>query len=261
MRARIEWRLGAPWLFVAWLAQPADAIVNTEEMRVEEPEPGWSGRLSLAVTGQSGNTDKSSVSVGGRLQWHEKPRTDFIVFNHSSGKTAGVRDTNRSFLHARHIQDFGPRRAWEAFGQAEENEFTRLSFRGLLGGGLRWESFESDDGDLAITTGAGAFYSREELEPFPGATDAGVDTLVRGNFYVIVKYRLNERVRLGSTTYYQPATSNHRDYRALEQATLTVNLVRRLDLKLSLDVTHDNRPPQFVKKTDTIYRTGIEYKF
>lgn len=244
-----------------WLATPAGAIVNTEDTRVKEPEPGFSGNFSLAWTGQSGNTDKSTASVGGRLQWYYQPVTDFIVFNHDSGKTSGVRDTNRSFLHARHIHELTPRWAWEAFGQAEENEFTRLSFRGLLGGGVRREAFRSDDGRLVLTAGLGGLYSREELDPAAGATDAGVDTLVRGNFYFIIKYQLNETVRLASTTYYQPATSDFQDFRALEQASLHVNLTRRLDLKISLDVAHDNRPPQLIEKTDTTYRTGIEYQF
>lgn len=254
-------RLGAPGLIVALLAPPADAIVNTEDIRVEEPPPGFSGKFSLAVSGQSGNTDKSSVSVGGRLQWVERPRTDFIVFNYDSGKTDGVRDTNRRFVHARHILQQTPRRAWEAFAQAEENEFTRLSFRGLLGGGLRWELYRSPGGDLALTAGSGAFYSREELAARPGTTDAGIDSLVRGNFYLVVKYRLNERVQFGSTTYYQPATSDPGDFRALEQAELIVNLARQLDLKISLELTHDSRPPQLIEKTDTLYRTGIEYRF
>lgn len=260
MEIRSDWRVGA-LVVLLLLTSPAAAIVNTEDTRVKEPEAGFSGQFSLAVAGQSGNTEKSSTSLGGRLQWHYRPLTDFIVINHDSGKTGGVRDTNRSFVHARHIHELTPKLAWETFGQAEENEFTRLSFRGLLGGGVRREAFRSDDGKLVSTAGLGGFISREELDPLAGTTDAGVDTLVRGNFYFVVKYQLNETVRLASTTYYQPATSDFRDYRALEQATLHVNLTRRLDLKISLDVAHDNRPPQLIEKTDTTYRTGIEFQF
>lgn len=261
MKSRFKWHHSAPAILLFLLISPASAIVNTEDIRVKQPVAGFSGLFSLAISGQSGNTDKSASSVGGRLQWYQAPVTDFIVFNHDSGKTGGVRDTNRSFLHARHIHEISRRWAWEAFGQAEENEFTRLSFRGLLGGGVRREAFRSDDNRLVLTAGLGGFYSREELEPRTDATDAGVDTLVRGNFYFVVKYQLNESVQLASTTYYQPATSDYRDFRALEQAALLVNLTQRLDLKISLDVVHDNRPPQFIEKTDTSYRTGIEYQF
>ncbi len=59
---------------------------------------------------------------------------------------------------------------------------------------------------------------------------------------------------------YQPATSDYRDYRALEQTSLHVNLTRRQDLKISLNAAHANRPPRFIEKTDTTYRTGSEYR-
>lgn len=243
------------------LTRPALAIVNIEDMRVKEPIPGFSGQIAAAIVGQSGNTDKAAASVGTRLQWHEKPVTRFIVFNYDYGKTAGVKDTNKGFLHARQIREITDRRAWEGFAQVENNEFTRLSSRGLLGASLRLVAFKSGDDRSALITGMGGFYSREKLDVRAGTTDAGVDTLLRGNFYVVVKYQMNETVRMISTTYYQPATSDSRDYRALEQASLSVVLTDRLNLTLSLEVAHDNRPPQLIGKTDVTYRTGIEYQF
>lgn len=237
------------------------AIVNIEDMRVKEPAPGFSGQVAAAVVGQSGNTDKAAASVGTRLQWHEKPVTNFIVFNYDYGKTAGVKDTNKGFMHARRIRDITDRRAWEVFVQAENNEFTRLSSRGLLGASLRLVAFKSGDDRLALITGLGGFYSRERLDARAGTTDAGVDTLLRGNFYVVMKYQLNDTVSLGSATYYQPATSDLQDFLALEQGSLHVKLTDRLNLTLSLEVAHDSRPPQLIGETDVTYRTGIEYQF
>ncbi len=240
--------------------RPASAIVDIEDLRVEKPEPGFSGRLALAADGQSGNTDKSAISFGTRLQWYHEPATDFIVVNYDVAETDGVKDTDRSFLHARHIQDFSERHAWEAFGQVQKDKFTRLSSRELLGGGLRFGFLRGNE-NLSLIAGAGAFVERERLEEAAGTTDAGSGTLARWNTYLVVKYRINDNVRVASTTYFQPATSDFQDYRALEQAALLVKLTGSLDLKLSLNVARDNRPPQLVKKTDTTYRTGIEYRF
>jgi putative salt-induced outer membrane protein YdiY len=255
------WRLVAPVLLLLCATPPAHAIVNAEDLRVQKPVPGFSGNFAAAIAGQTGNTEKSAVSLGSRLTWYEKPDTNFIVFNYDYGKTGGVRDTNKGFLHARHVHDITDRRAWEAFAQAQKDEFTRLTYRGLLGGGARLVAYRAADDSLALITGIGAFYSREKLDDRAGTTDAGIDTLVRGNFYFVVKYRLNDTVALGSTTYYQPATSDFGDFRALEQAALHVGLTDRLDLKISLDIAYDSRPPQLVDKTDVTYRTGIEYRF
>lgn len=120
---------------------------------------------------------------------------------------------------------------------------------------------KTEDDRVAAVTGVGGFIPREELDASPGATNAGVDTLLRGNFYVVVKYRLNETVRFSSATYYQPATGDFQDFLALEQASLQVKLTDRLDLSFSLEITHDSHPPQFVDQTDVICRTGIEYQF
>ncbi len=255
------WRFVTSVLLLLCLTRPAHAIVNTEDLRAQKPVPGFSGKFAAAIAGQTGNTEKSAASIGTRLTWSHKPVTNFIVFNYDYGKTGGVRDTNKGFLHARHIRDITERRAWEAFAQAQKDEFTRLTYRGLLGGGARLVTYKTDDDGLVLITGIGAFYSREKLAERAGTTDAGVDTLVRGNFYFVVKYRLNDTVSLGSTTYYQPATSDFGDFRALEQAALHVGLTDRLDLKISLDIAYDSRPPQLVDGTDVTYRTGIEYRF
>ncbi len=261
IRRPLKWRRAAPAVLFLLFIQPAAAIVNVEDLRIKAPEPGFSGRLAFAASGQTGNTDKSAASVGARVQWHRESATDFMVFNYDSSKTDGVRNTKKGFLHARHIGYLSDRRAWEAFGQVEENEFTRLSSRSLVGGGARLTLLKDKDDKVALITGLGVFYSREKLEPRAGTTDAGTETLWRGNFYLVVKYKLNETVRVISTTYFQPATNDFDDYRALERAALQVKLNDRLDLKLTLDIARDNQPPQLIKKTDTTYRTGVEYRF
>ena len=261
MRMSCAWRFVAPVAVSLCVTQPAHAIVNTEELRVQEPVAGFSGNFAAAIGGQTGNTDKSDVSIGSRLTWYEKPITNFIVFNYDYGKTGGARDTNKGFLHARHVHGITERLAWEAFAQAQKDEFTRLTYRGLLGGGARIVAYKAHDDRLKLITGIGAFYSREKLSEEAGTTDAGIDKLVRGNFYFVVMYHLNDTVSLGSTTYYQPATSDFGDFRALEQAALRVVLTHTLDLKISLDMAYDSRPPQLVDKTDVTYSTGIEYRF
>jgi hypothetical protein len=38
-----------------------------EDNRIKEPEPGISGQFALAITDQSGITEKTATSVGTRL--------------------------------------------------------------------------------------------------------------------------------------------------------------------------------------------------
>ena len=238
----------------------AHAIVNIESMRAGEPAPGYSGAVNLSVDGESGNTDKLGVNAGARLQWHGGAITRFAILRYAYAETSGVQDTNKLFFHARHIHQIDTRIAYEGFLQAERNKFARLSFRGLLGGGARW-TLEEQAGIKSLHLGLGGFYSRETLESRVGVTDNGSQDIWRVNSYVNYVHKLNDQVSVLSTTYYQPAVNDWSDFRLLEEAALSVKMTDTLSIKLSLDLAHDSKPPQAVKKTDATYSTGIEYGF
>lgn len=249
-----------PFALACLWAGQASAIVNIENMRVGAPEPGYSGHIDLAVSGDSGNTETTEASLGGRLQHHRDQTTNFAILSYEYGETNDRRNTNATFLHARHIVQYRPTRAWEAYLQAEQDEFTRLSFRGLAGGGLRFTLMEEDD-RIGLYLGAGAYYTRETLEQRAGLSDDGTDEYGRASFYLSYQHKLNPQVSLMSTTYYQPRLDDGEDFRALEQASLRVKMNDRLSLKLSVDISHDSRPPQAVEKTDVSYFTGLSYSF
>ncbi len=237
-----------------FLTSNASAIVNIENIRVQTAEDGFSGQLDLDASLQSGNTNNTRFGFGSRLQWIKGNKTNFLVLNYDYGERGGVRDINKSFLHGRHIVQRNDKLAWEGFGQLEQNEFTRLSFRGLVGAGVRYTLKEKAN-KQAMYLGLGGFYSTEQLD------DNSIDNLVRANIYLVIKHAFNKNTRFISTAYYQPAVSNTGDFRALGQIALSIAINKKLDLKLSLDITHDSQPPVSVKSTDSSFRTGVEYRF
>lgn len=261
--SKIIIRIGAHLLLL--LPLTCHAIVNVEGMRKQHSEPGLSGNMELAATGSEGNSDKSNLFAAARLQWQRNDSTTLVIANRSYGESNQVRDTNKSFLHARHIVANTADRALEGFVQLETNEFSRLDLRSLAGGGVRWALLQGPDSNatdkVLATLGIGAFYSIETLAEQTGLTDDGTETLWRMNSYFALDYKINAYTRFVSTTYYQPAISDSADYRALEQASLSVQIVDSLNLKVSLDIAHDSQPPQGVKRTDTSYKTGLVYEF
>lgn len=246
-------------LACAWSAT-AHAIVNVEDMRIGAPRPGFSGQLNVAISGKSGNTDKAETQLDTHLRWHREQVTNLLIASYDYAETNAVRDTNNTLLHARHVRQTSARRAWELFAQWEENQFARLSFRGLLGAGTRLTLRESPE-RLSLHLGIGAFYAEQKLEKEPGLSDDGRENFWRANFYLAYKHRLNEQVSLQSTTYYQPKLADGADFRALEQAALTVKMTDKLSLRLAVNIAHDSRPPETVKRTDLSYTTGLSYDF
>lgn len=247
-------------LLFAVFALPARAVVNMESLHLQEPADGFTGEIEVSASGASGNTDKSSLAAGTRLQWHAGRQTSFLVLNHASGETSGVRDTYRSFAHARHIVQVRPRWAGELFAQGEEDEFARLAFRGLIGGGVRYALLQRAAQSAAFL-GVGAFHQSETLTATAGTTDRGTERSWRGNFYLVLKHHFSETVRVISSTYYQPDVASAGDFRLLENAALDVALTDSLALRVGLEVRHDSRPPETVEETDVTYRTGLNLTF
>ena len=242
------------------LSFPVNAIVNLESLHFEKQKIGFKGMVNLSLNGSTGNTENNRTKFDAGLRLTNDQTNNYLLMSYEYGESFGQKNTDKSFIHLRHINKTESVADWEVFTQAESNTFSRLSLRWLLGAGLRFKLGEKNLNKTFIV-GLGGFYSVEELEKRTGLTDDGTETLWRANSYVLFRYKINDTVRFANTLYFQPRLSDAQDYRLLEQATLTVNQSAQLDLTLSLDMSHDSQPPQLVEKTDTSYLTGITYRF
>jgi putative salt-induced outer membrane protein YdiY len=255
-------RFLVPACLAACLYAPvsAFAIVNVEQAIIGPKQDGLHNHVEASVDGASGNTVKNSTRAEWLSAWQHGRYTEFLLLQYAYGRSNGQIDTNRFFVHLRHRTQVSTHWAVEAFAQAGRDPFARVDLRTLLGGGVRWTLLEQVE-KAAIYLGLGAFYEHERLSPRLGTTDPLDSRLWRGNVYLVLKRQLSSQFRAYSTTYYQPALRYPGDFRLLEQLAGVVVLYENLNLKLSLDVTHDSRPPQGVKPTDVRYSTGITIDF
>jgi len=243
-------------LFLILLPAQSLAIIDAEGLGVGVDKEGVNGKAGLSVNGSSGNSDKISAEGSARLAWLHGEQTEILVASHAYGKSRGVRDTNRSFVHLRHRYAWSGALDVEGFAQAQQNEFARLKLRTLLGGGVR---LKQQSGDWRYYLGLGSFYESETLRR--SAALEPKSRLWRGNSYLIMHAALNELVSLENTVYFQPAWRDSSDYRFLENASLHVSLTDSLSLRLSIELEQDSRPPAGVKTSDVNYKTGLEFKF
>jgi len=243
-----------------FLPVSALAIVNVEQAIIGPAEEGLHNRIEASVDGASGNTEKVGVKAELLSHWQHGSHADFLLLQYAYGKSSGLLDTNRFFAHLRHRTQISERWGVEGFGQLGRDPFARMSLRTLLGGGVRWTLMEESK-KAGVYLGLGIFHEHEKLSFRSGTTDPLESRVWRANSYLVLKRRLNEQVRLYSTTYYQPEMSQVADYRLLEQLSVAIKLDENLDLKLGVDITHDSRPPQGVKRTDLRYSTGITIDF
>jgi putative salt-induced outer membrane protein YdiY len=236
------------------------AIVNVEAVDVGTPTEGFSGTATASAGGASGNSNRFRGRADARLQWHADKHTDFAVFSYDYGTSRGRTDTNREFVHLRHRFQLASAWALEGFVQAERDEFARLSFRGLVGGGLRRTLLEKD-AVAAVYLGLGVMFEREILRRDFRTSDPRDESIGRANTYLSMQTRFNAQTHFSSTIFYQPAVADAADFRLLEEAALYVRLADGMDLRLNVEVRYDSRPPQTVKTTDITYTTGITVSF
>ena len=245
---------------LAVLSSSAYAIVNVEQAIIGKPPEGIHTSVDLLANGATGNTDKSSSKADLLTLWQHEQHTEFLQLQYAYGKSRGQVDTDRAFAHLRHRTSISTSWAIEGFVQVGRDPFARLTKRTLLGGGMRRVLFEEDNKSAGYL-GLGAFHEEEVLTDTLGTNDARESSLWRASTYLVLKHQLNEQVRLYSTTYYQPDLGDTADYRILEQASMLVKMAQDLDLKLSLDISFDSKPPQTVEKRDMLYSAGLEFSF
>lgn len=236
------------------------AIVDIENASISEHNPAFEARVNASISGKSGNSDTQKSSIGGRLQWADVDSINFIIFDAEKGESSGVLDSNKKFLHGRHIERVTDTYDYELFAQIESDEFTRLGSRWLVGGGLR-ASLLTSTAAHNMYLGLGVFASVEKLEELAGTTDAGKYRDIRANLYLLNDHRVTASTLIKNTLYYQPNLDSAEDYRLLEKFRLEVSINDALSVLLAFDISYDNEPPQGVEKRDFSYVTGLQYRF
>lgn len=266
----------------AALTLPAAAQVNTESMRVGAEEPGWASTIDLSSSLQRGNTERDILGAGARVQYawlhangepgtgegdetndEEVQRPTNVVFltsNYSFTRLNENRFVNNALSHLRFIREHSARFSYEAFGQHQFNEFTRLEQRLLFGGGVRFRVLQAPRAEVFL--GTGYMLERETLDLPAALPDARRSEHHRSTNYVTVRYNSeDERLRLVETLYFQTRVDRVEDYRLLSETSFEIQLLRRLALAISLNVTHDSEPPTGVKETDVVLSNSLRYSF
>ena len=235
------------------------AIVNMDALHFDNVKDNFTVDMNLAISGASGNSNRSKTALNTQFTWQNEKSINLAVFGYQYGESNSIRSENKSFIHYRYIYRLNNTMDLELFTQLEKNEFTRLSYRGLLGSGLRFSVANTNQHHAFV--GAGAFYSQEKIEFISGLTDDGIEKFSRANLYFLSQYEINPSIRFSNVLYYQPRLSRFSDYRALLDSKIDFKVNDNLNFRLSLDVSYDSEPSQSIKSTDISYMTGLTFNF
>lgn len=237
----------------------ANAIVNMDGLHFDDQSAEFTAALDLRVSGSTGNSDTNKAALDAQFSWISEKSINLAIFGYQHGESNNIRNANKAFIHYRYIHQINESFDWELFTQLETNEFTRLSYRGLLGAGIRYSLAKSEHHRAFL--GLGGFHAKEETEVTPGLTDDGVEELTRANIYFLSKYKIKPSISFSNSIYYQPNMSRLSDYRALLKSKFDFKISKDLSFRISLDIEHDSEPSQSIKSTDVSYMTGLSFEF
>ena len=248
--------------WIALIAAPhfSWGIVNIEALRMEDTHSGWKRELEVSASKLEGNTKKSKFEWGGML-FHRQPQHEsFLVYKYRYDLGAtGKADVNKQMLHLRHAQDTHKQLAWEIYGQYQKNQFTRLSFRGLLGGGVRVRVHKSKP--LVFFLGLGLFDSWETLSKNEVASDDGTVEAWRLGSYLSFKWIIDENVHFTSITYYQPKIDQLNDFYLIEEMEIKLKINQFFSFAPYYSLSRNSRPPQLIEGTDHHYGSKLKLQF
>ncbi len=241
------------------------AQVNTEALRREDLAPGLSTILGADLGCIAGNSNLLQLKSNLRFDYRKGGNHFFLVTQYQRGST----DTlfiNKGFAHLRGVKSLSPRLQVEGFVQREFNKFINLEDRQLAGGGVRimWlqrEVSSEKPPPLQLNTGIGLMWERERIDTTGlGTGEEPVFGIIRSTNYLVVQWKVDDRLTLFSTTYYQVDPRRPSDYRILWEGSLGVTLTKRLSLTLNLDLRYDSEPPTGIKHYDLEITNGVSYR-
>ena len=242
------------FFFLCVFSHSAQAIVDIESLRERAGNAsGGSAAGSFEASGDSGNSDSTDVNLSGLMQYRSDGFSNLFVIGSEYGKTSGNRSADEHLLHIRHSRVLSSQTDWEGFYQQQQNEFTRLEERILLGSGIRLRLMEQKSATFVL--GIGGFYESEQNE------GNATKEIGRSNVYLSFRKKTENSVLMVTTVYLQNKLDEFSDQRAVGGLSVSIPATSHLDFIVSINVEHDSRPPTGIEKTDWTYKTGIGWKF
>lgn len=238
------------------LTQQLFALVSIVPVEIGE-DPGSHGKVAISLETKRGNTHKDNYKLGLRFDYdNNESYHTWIEMSGEYGESNYVKDTNKLYLHLRHIHALSDKTICvEAFTQAQDNEFKLIQRRLLGGAGIRFKIFELFNEGKGYL-GVGALY--EDIQYT--SNDPKEDNF-RLNSYFAYTIKLGDDSDLSYTIFYQPKMDEFSDYVSSQKLALKLHVYKRLYLNFQVAYDVDSNPPMDVEEYDFTQTTSFVFDF
>jgi len=233
------------------------AVTSIEPVEIGQTK-GIYGDVLISLETKKGNTNKENYKASVFVA--DDNNVSYVTWGRIAaeyGETNDNEDTNKLYLHIRHIHALTKQTIrYELFGQVEEDQFKRIKNRTLLGAGLRFKVLQIFK-DAKGYIGIGAF--GESIRYTTPQDPSEFNT--RLNSYLAYSMKLGDDARLAYTLYYQPKINQFNDYAMSHKVELQLHIYQELFLSFKISYDVDSYPAIGVSDYDYTQTTSFLYKF
>ena len=247
-------------LLLSWPGSDATAQVNIEQFRSgADSTQGFSASIGLDLASRQGNVNVHRIGLQGRTDYAGPVNAAFLLLQGRLGWQDGKQFRDEGLVHVRYLRRMRGRVSPEVFAQIDFDTPRRLSFRTIVGGGLRIELLRGDR--VRASWGTDYMLEHERLDVTNDPVQDARVTVHRWANYLTTAVDFNERAGGTWTLYLQPRFDAVEDVRILSEAGLATEIVGPLSLELVFRFRYDSRPPTGTKSLDTELTSGVTVRF
>lgn len=237
---------------------PAQAIVNIEDMRMDETQPGWATSSTLTFSGKRGNLHEDKFSLNGGIQWNRDDLQvrNLILFTFNRSSAEGTTFSKDEFAHVRHTRQIAENTALELFAQHQEEPLNNSYRRQLVGSNAR---FRVEQPFIHGYFGAGIMYEERRVITLPESEVNREDW--RFNFYLNSRYELSDNADLAVSFYVQPKADDLSDVRSIINLGITSRITRLFSLTLDVSYSNESEPLFGQRHDEWTYGMGVNLRF
>ena len=227
-------------------------VINVESKRIVIDTIGWAGSLGLDFNLTKNATTVFAIGHDAHIQYKHFKHLILFINDINFVRANGGDFVNDGTQHLRYNYRFHPRIAWEAFGQTQYNQISKIKLRALAGTGPRFKLTKNENYKVYL----GSLYMFE----FENISEEVVNSKDhRWSSYLSFSLYPKNNISISSTSYIQPKLTNFRDFRISSSSQLSLGIIGSLSLSIGFDIIYDALPPSQVPKLQYILKNGLKY--
>jgi hypothetical protein len=229
-------------------------VLNIEDERIKTDTTGWSGNAFAAFNLMKSNQQFTDINGKIHVQYKTDRSLYLILSNLNLVKAGGTDFSNSGIQHLRYNYKLNDWLAAELFTQAQFNKIIGIKFRALAGAGPRFRVIKSES--FRLYAAWLYMYEYEELDK-----EDIINRNHRISSYVSFTLKLNDRLKLINTSYFQPLINDFNDFKFSSETDFEIMISKKFSYALSYSYYYDAFPPLEVPQSVYALTNKISFRF